>query len=165
MPLPLRIILGLRHGVYVPVGDASDFDSGPCVELSYTLMLNENLGIEAGIGFYRINYGFGPLDLQASGMPILATLKYIISAGEFLNLYGGAGLGMHRITGKVSLYGVGVSESENKFGFHLVGGLDYLIFDNVSLGTEAKYYKTSELDGMEASVDGISISLVFRYYL
>lgn len=160
--------LSFRGGVFIPTGDASDFDMGPDIKIAYTYMLNENMGIEAGVGYFMIDYKetWGPNDwvkAEYSAIPVTATFKYLFNPGQQMDFYVGAGIGLYMINYEIEWKdewdgSFKFDDSDTEFGFHLLGGIDYWMSDTMALGFEAQYTSVDDLDG-------IQLGLTLRFVL
>lgn len=74
----------------------------------------------------------------------------VYRASQILQLFGGAGIGLHHVTGSVGVAGgTRASDSITKGGVDIVGGIDVKAGNGLSFFMEARYDWVLGLDGTE----------------
>lgn len=161
--LPIPKVKLVRRGIFKPNSDENglkDFESGDNIELAYGYRMSPNFALEGSIGKYKSEYGGsylfritfsneGSVKATTSAMPITFTAKGILPLGDGkVEIYGGGGVGYYQT--KVEWEDKGIwcttvpysfsdSKEENVSGFHIVGGIEFNVSDNVAFSGEAKW--------------------------
>ncbi len=167
--------IALRGGAFSPNSDEEglkDFDTGYNIEVAYGYKINPNFAVEGGIGRYSSEYEetvtiYGvdySATATASAIPITVTAKGIIPLpGDKVEFYGGVGIGLYLATSEAEIAGVSMSYDANAFGFHVVGGADFNISDNIAIGGEIKWVSVEpEFDIVGVKYDTPYGGLIFN---
>jgi len=163
--------VSLRAGAFSPNSDDNglkDFDTGYNVEVAYGYKIMPNFAVEGGIGRYSAEYSetiYGvSYSSTASVIPITATAKGILPiADDQFELYGGAGIGLYMATAEAEAAGVSMSYDANAFGFHVVGGADFNVSDNIAIGGEVKWVSVEpEFDVLGVKYDTPYGGIIFN---
>lgn len=170
--------VALKGGIFDPNDEddgLKDFETGYNAEIAFGYRMNPNVAFEFGIGKYSSDFeesGFiidvfgnvypAQISFTASAIPVTATVKGIApTGGGVVDLYIGGGLGyyMAKIEADLEISGLGsASDSfdEEEVGFHVVGGAEFNVSENIALGLEAKWFTVEpefDFDGEKEKVE------------
>lgn len=166
-----------KLGVYFP--DENAFDDGFNVEAAYGRDFTDffpgatrqnswlnNVTLEAGIGYYEADFsetisGFGFVpdtkvkgDLSVVPLTLSGIYNHPLGGTDF-NLYGGAGVGLYFSEVEVKTNGFSDDDSSVEFGMRFVGGGEYLINPQFSLGAELRFdFVTDDVGGIFLNFGG-----------
>ncbi|MBJ6727396.1 outer membrane beta-barrel protein [Geomesophilobacter sediminis] len=155
--------LSFKGGVFFPNAETdglNDFKNGYNFEVAYGVKIHPNLALEVGTGYYEseIKDEFTNTYLDAFGtpytvtptvsaVPILVTLKVVAPLGPAAEIYAGAGGGYYytMLENRVkdlngATVGTDESYSASALGYHFVGGVDFNVSPQLSIGGELKYF-------------------------
>jgi hypothetical protein len=126
--------LGIGAGVATP----KDQDSTWWVTGNVRLPLGSILALEPEIGYWKRTDTVAGLDVSTEDLQFGGNLLFIIPADR-VQLFAGGGAGGHRLKGQIGIGGARITDSETKFGLHILGGLDIKVSSGVSLFGAARY--------------------------
>ena len=148
----------VKLGGYTPESnDISDYSTEFNGEVAFGHYFDRYLATEFGVGHLQTsgtvftNFGYATEDIDATYLE--ATVKavfpvpYYYSRGSYapyMDFYFGGGLGVYFANDNVDA--IGFSRSDTVPGFHILGGMDFNLNDNVFLGLEAKYLYAKPFD-------------------
>ncbi|MBU1708222.1 porin family protein [bacterium] len=137
--------IGGKVGYVMPEGDLdATFTFGAVVDLG-TFM--PALHWDASIQYWGVSYEVGPYEWTYSDIALKSTARYHFTTGGKVTPYAGGGLGIHMFSFEwdcpscQSVWGFPTSVSDNstEFGFHGVGGIEFLLAPKWKAQAEAEY--------------------------
>ena len=137
--------IGGKIGYVMPEGDLdATFTFGAVVDLG-TFM--PALHWDASVQYWGVSYDVGFYEWTYSDIAIKSTVRYHFTTGGKVTPYAGGGLGIHMFSwewdcpecqvwwgGSTSL-----SDSDTEFGFHGVGGFEFMLGPKWKAQAEAEY--------------------------
>lgn len=97
------------------------------------------LVLEPEVGYFKKDYTIFGFTASAEDLTLGGNALVVLPVHP-LEVFGGAGLGAHRLTGNFNAPGLGsISTSETKLGIHLLAGLDIKVAPRVSLFGAGRY--------------------------
>ena len=143
----------LRVGYVSPEGDIeSTIGFGGGIDLG---TITENIGLGVVVFYWGKSYDVGIYSWTFSDFAIKVNGKYYFPM-EKMKPYVGAGLGIHMVSSKWEqppytiggyTYGGGsVSASDTKFGFHILGGVEYPINEKIGVLGKLEYGLVSDVN-------------------
>jgi len=146
--------LTFKAGAFLPngngetSGDLKDYDTGFNVELAAGIKPAPYVAVEAAVGYYRTersyNYNFDstkPTDDTVSGIPLTLTIKGVIET-EKADFFAGAGAGYYFCILDQETPTLNMTQHGNALGYHVLGGMDYKLSEQIAVGGEAKWFAT-----------------------
>lgn len=153
----------VKAGIYNPTGDLDDnfnFDVGFNGEIALGHYFSQNIAVEIGIGYFRTRAtdsriafapGFGTISLKAEGdikvYPVTLTSKFLFPIENF-ELFGLAGVGLYytKVNADIqtNLGNFSDDDKDTVFGFHIGGGSNLNVTNEIFVGVEGKYLFTKE---------------------
>jgi outer membrane protein W len=143
----------------------TEYDSSVSISADFTYLFNESFSLELSLGYLKTDMtvsrfgdklGYGEL----TQIPILLTGRYHFSVNDKVMPYIGLGVGyylndMEDADGNGDFFddapsGVN-SFADDAFGFHLAGGVEYFVTDNVALNLDLKYVLLSTTIGFDGA--------------
>jgi len=128
--------------------------------------ITENIGLGVDILYWSKSYDVGTYSWKYSDLAIKVNGRYYFPM-EKMKPYVGAGLGFHMYSwkydeptytyGGVTYGGGNVSESDTKFGFQFLGGVEYPLNEKMGLFAEAEY----DLADIDQFIIGAGLSMKF----
>ena len=166
-----RFKLGIDAGIQLPMGDfGKEVNIGFGGELSGKYMVNKNIGVGVGVGYYTFGIKKEVLDDgadkgNASILPIIGNFSYYFGKNTF-KPYVGADLGLYMArtsySGEVDGEKASESSSVSGFGFAPVIGFEYALSKNLGLDVNAKYNYITNIDP-KISQPNINIGIVYSF--
>ncbi len=148
--------LGVKGGIFFPA--AGGLNDGYNIELAYglnTSYLHPNSAVEIGLGYYNADRR----RTELSVIPVTATFIINSDPGGPFNLYGGAGVGAYFSDLEVN----NVDDSDVNLGLNFVGGFDFPMSPNLSLGPELKYVVAGKHNGVRVGGLFLNLGLKLRF--
>ena len=169
LPLSARSQTNLYLGPYLGIQKSKSADKANyLVGATLRLKLLPVIGVEGDIGYRQVKYGSGALTVRE--WPVTVTgLLYPLPI-----IYGGIGAGWYNITFDYSdTYNKldYTDETTQKFGWHLVAGIELPASPNIKLFGDIRYvflkYKFKDLpdavlDGAKSDFYSINVGLLVR---
>jgi opacity protein-like surface antigen len=124
--------------------------------------ITENIGLSVAVLYWSKSYDVGTYSWKYSDFAIKVNGKYYFPA-EKMKPYVGAGLGIHMYSFEWEApafmgYGGGtVTDSQTKFGFHALGGVEFPLGDKLGAFVEAEY----DLADIDQFIIGGGVSMKF----
>ena len=170
----VQIDIGLRLGYFMPADSGIKDFYGNGLMVGGDLIFWTESGFGGGISvdyYYKgkkiTYYGGYSSQIDYDVLPILFTGYYRIKSDMSpLVPYFGAGFGLHIVGEDVSGdYLENVSLSDTALGFHVIGGIQFMITESTSMFGEVKYtYAKAELSkGNDFNCGGFSICAGIRF--
>jgi len=170
--------IGLDIGAQLPMGDFGKiYKMGFGGELNAKYMINENIGVGLGAGYYTFGakdellnalideYGADKMNDNFSIIPVVGKFSYYFGQNAFKPYLGvDVGLYMLResISGEVDGESDSSSDSSSKFGFAPVLGFEYTLTKNLGLDVNVKYnYILTDIKA--TTTVGISAGIVYLF--
>ncbi len=132
--------LGLGIGRVKPEVESSSLGNATWYTGNLRLKVSRYLALEPEVGYWKrtetvlgVESSLEDLNFGGSGLLILPTSR--------VELWAGAGAGGHRIKGKLAGFGASVSETQTKFGWHVLGGIDLKLSDHAAVFGAGRYDK------------------------
>lgn len=160
--------LGVRISYNSPATGAVDgwapsFDGGLLYELNATYFFNDSLSLELSGGQSTVDNSKGVFTGKIGELtqtPILLTSRVHYGDGGGFSPYVGLGLGYHfqSLDGSFS----SSATAEDRFGWHVAGGLEMFLSEHVSLNLDLKY--TMRLTDGFATGLGYMAGIGVKYY-
>lgn len=117
------------------------------------------LGIRAGVDYWSKSYGESPFEITWSDITISATGIYRFPLiGSPVTPYLGAGAGFHMFSWDFGALEI-ESQSDNYFGIHGIGGVEFMATPMFGLFAEGKYgtiFSEDESTNVWAVIGGLS---------
>ncbi len=169
LPWSVRSQTSVHVGPHIGIQKSPDAqDANYLVGATMRLRLLPVLGVEGDIGYRQEKYGSDVVTVK--NWPVTVTgLLYPVPI-----IYGGVGAGWYNTTfdyaDRFNQIGYG-DETVQKFGWHLVAGIEIPASQNIKLFGDVRYvfldYKFKELpgallDGVKSDFYSINIGLLFR---
>src|SRR5262249_53935489 len=102
------------------------------------LRISGFLALEPEVGYWKKTETFLGVESSLEDLSFGGSALIIIPASR-IELWGGGGAGGHRIKGKLAGFGTSVSESQTKFGWHFLGGIDLKLSDHAAIFGAGRY--------------------------
>ena len=137
--------IGAKIGYVMPEGDLdATFTFGAVADLG-TFM--PALHWDASVQYWGVSYELGFYEWTYSDIALKSTVRYHFSSGGKITPYAGGGLGIHMFSWKwdcpgcQSVWGSPTSfdGSDTEFGFHGVGGIEFVLAPKWKAQVEAEY--------------------------
>ncbi len=139
--------LTVNGGVFLPLGDVDELDTGPTVNVVYGFGILPMLWGEVGAGYAKAEKGETKLEV----IPVTLNAKFRLPI-PMVKPYALAGVGAYRVSVDDS---VGGSDDATAFGYQAGVGIDFKIL-LVKVNVEAEYFRTEpELYGDTVKVEGV----------
>ncbi len=104
---------------------------------------------DASIQYWGVSYDIGIYEWSYSDIALKSTVRYHFTSGGKVTPYAGGGLGIHMFSSKsewpsyayfgYTYPGGTYSESDTEFGFHGVGGIEFMLAPKWKAQVEAEY--------------------------
>lgn len=166
----------------------SGFEKDFNLEAAVDFVLNDNFSLEAGIGRYTTSRSDSKVvyctssacitpvnvDYDISVIPITLTAKAMKKLGKGKTKgYLGAGVGYYMTTVKVHAVGANsgttydsYSQDKEAIGMQAVGGLDFPINEDTSIGIELKWIQAEpKYSGSKVDIGGTFLNLTLHFKL
>ena len=149
-----RNYVAVKAGIYYPISDLDDLDTGFSGEVVFGHYYPYNLALEVGIGNFDTDGTFtesilslgtftGKEEVSVTTISLIAKGLYPIEKGE-LYIGGGVAIGFVDIDIDISSPSrASISDSDTVAVFQLLAGANFNITDKCFLGVEGKYLITS----------------------
>lgn len=135
-------------GVGVGLVDPDNIASTLWLTGNVRFRLADAIVLEPEIGYWsKTEEAFGA-SASIKDLSLGANLLYLTGQGAF-EFGGGAGLGLHRLTGELDVLGFGVSNSETKLGLHLIGTAGRRLGSGLQIFVSARYDAVSDLNQLK----------------
>ncbi len=93
-----------------------------------------NLAVEPEIGYWRRSEGVpGLFEVSLSDFSVGGHVLLLLPAADRLQVFVGGGPGVHFLRGAVGFFGLEASETETKFGVHLLGGVEADVAESLAV--------------------------------
>jgi len=131
----------------------------------YQRFVSETFRIEASFSYFiprtdRIELGWGipPIEVSVSLWDLSANAHFLVSVSDNVVWYPLVGLCISGIGGRMSIGGIGESDSETFFGINIGTGMDFRLSETLTLNVETKFnlFDFSELAGILSARVGLS---------
>lgn len=148
-------------GGYYSAEDADELDDGYIFNVSWMRYFTSILAIELEVGYFDADGSDAGLDADVWGAPVMLNGRVNVPIWV-LDVYGGLGVGGIYYDAEVS---GGASAEDDGF---LMGGNAFLgtslnLAEAISLGLEAKYYVTEDIDDLDVALDAFALMLTVGF--
>ncbi len=142
-PVGGKFSLGVGAGVgYVK---PENIDATLHISGNVQLAVTDNIITEAEISYWKKSETAFFIEVSVSDASVGGNVLLRLPA-EPLKIYGGAGLGVHFVTGRAEFLGIGASETETKLGIHLLGGLEYGLMERLAVFANGRFDLVSDIN-------------------
>jgi len=149
-------------GGYYSSEDADEMDDGYIVNLSWMQYTSKNFALEFELGYFDAGGDDAGVKGDVWGIPTMVNGRVNMPVGP-LELYGGVGVGNFYYEAEADAGAVSVDADGWLFAGDAFFGATIALKDTLTLGLEAKYYTTEEIDVLDESLDSFALMVTLGF--
>jgi len=149
-------------GGYYSSEDADELDDGYIVNVSWMRYFTSLLAIELELGYFDADGSDSGIDAEVWGAPAMVNGRLNVPIWV-LDVYGGLGLGGIYYDSEATAGPVTAEDDGFLLGGNAFVGSSINLADAISLGIEAKYYVTEDIDDLDLALDSFALMLTLGF--